>query len=98
MPMRADAVANREQVGVAIDVEREMLHRTRRYILSGVTGVRDALDRLNACDLGMLHERDRRAVAQLHEAVEGVVDPMHPVERDQLHPDDLREVFDLLLD
>src|SRR5260370_28876418 len=98
MPVRADAIANRDQVGVAVDVERQMLHRARRDVLCSVPGVRDALDWLNRRDLGMLHECDRRAVAHFHEAVEGVVDAMHPVERDQLHPDDLREVVDLLFD
>src|SRR6202022_697235 len=75
-----------------------MLHRTGRDVLRGMAGVRDAFDRLNLGDVGMLHESDRRAVTHLEEAVERVVDPVHPVERDQFHPDDFGEVLDLLLD
>src|SRR5258708_4537262 len=75
-----------------------MLHPAGRDVLRRMAGVRDTFDRLNLGYVGMLHESDRRAVAHLEEAVEGVVDPMHPVERDQLHPDDLGEVLDLLLD
>ncbi len=98
MTVRADSVANREQVVVGIDVERQMLHHSGRDILRGTAGVRHTFDRLNLGDIGMLHEGDRRAVAHLEEAMESVLDPVHPVERDQLHPDDLGEVLDLLLD
>src|SRR5882762_3090726 len=75
-----------------------MLHHAGRDILRGTAGVRDAFNRLNLGDIGMLHESDRRAVAHLEEAVESVVHPVHPVEGNQLHPDYLGEVFDLLLD
>ena len=61
----ADAVANGKQVFVAIDVEREMLHRTRRDVLRGVSGVGDAFDRLDLGDVGVLHECNRRAVAHV---------------------------------
>ena len=54
--------------------------------------------RLDFRDIRMLHERNRGAVAEAQEAMEGVIDPMHPVERDQFGADDLGKEFDLRLD
>ena len=60
---------------------------------------------MGAPDLGrdvpdglVLHQRDGAFVIQAQEAVEGVLDPVHPVERDQLHAELVGEELDLGLD
>src|SRR6266446_4531008 len=87
MPMRAHAIANRKQVGLAVHVERQMLHDARRYRRGRPRRMGDALDALNFTDLWTLHE-----------GKESFVHAVHPVERRQVHPDDLRVELDLALD
>ena len=74
-----------------------MLHHSGRYRGRRPGRVRHARLRFNLADFGALNEGNRR-VAHPHEAVKGFVDAMHPIERDQVHTDGLREELDLLLD
>src|SRR5262249_54092392 len=75
-----------------------MLHDARRDVARRSAGMRHAFLRFDLGDIRMLHESNRGAVAEFQEAVEGVVDPMHPVQRDQFRADDLGKELDLLLD
>jgi hypothetical protein len=59
--------------------------------------MRNAHLRFDLANLRILHERNRRAVAELEKAVEGVLHAMHPVQRLELHANDLGVELDLRL-
>src|ERR1700683_4772949 len=92
MTRRAHPIANRQQIGFGIDVERDVLHRTR-LLHRGLCGLCGAAERGRT-----LHESERAGVAEAQEAVESFARPMHPVERAQLSAHDLGEKLDLGLD
>src|SRR5260370_16610918 len=98
MTMERRASSNPPQVGFGIDIERDMLHHARRHVSRRPSGMRNAFDRLNFCDIRMLHECNRGAVTQTEKSVKGIFDAVHPVKRDELHTHDLGKVLDLLLD
>src|SRR5208283_224121 len=97
-PVGPHPIANREQVGLAIDIEREMLHHARRDRRRRPCGMRYALLRLDFADFGRLHKSDRATLTEIYETVKSVVDAVHPIECDQLATHRLGEELDLLLD
>ena len=90
-------VAKGEQLLLAADVESDVLHRPTRTGIPCVAGVRHAQRALDLADLGRLDEGEIAGVVQLQEAVPGPLDPVHPVERDQLHAQHVAEELDLPL-
>ena len=97
VPVRADAVPHGQQIFLRIYIERQMLHGPGRHQTRGPARMGDPGLGLNLAALRSLDKGNRRAVAQLDKAVIGILHAMHPVQRNQLHTDDLGEKLNLLL-
>ena len=82
---------------MAIDSERNVLHGAGRGIGAGIAGVGLAEGRRNGFHVRVADKGDRALIVQSQEAVPGVFNAMHPIQRDQFHAELVGKKCDLSL-